>query len=169
MTIIAYRPSDDDSPELPALPAPLLGLLVPYLALLLAWLSALVYHALLRRCRSHPLVRLQAVAPESKPSSHRTVYASPYHSYLRAGAAFNATEAGRSLLRGRWQVEPAVAWLVRYEGCRRARRVGQAAAQCQLYQACAGRNLWRYLARRRRGQAATPERSGAGAGVVPAP
>jgi Transposase DDE domain/Transposase domain (DUF772) len=95
-------------------------------------------------------------APDSKPTSHRTVYVTPYHHHLRAGAAFNATPDGRALLGMRWQVEPRIAWLVRYDGSRRARRGGQAAAQCQLYQACAGRNLWRYLARatRRRAPAA---------------
>ena len=99
-----------------------------------------------KQCTGCPLWQ-RCRAPESKPGSHRTVYASPYHAALRAGAAFNRTEAGKALLGQRWQVEPAVAWLVRYDGCRRARRVGQQAAQCQLYQACALRNLWRYLAR----------------------
>ncbi len=110
-----------------------------------------------KQCAGCPLWE-RCRTPESKPSSHRTVYASPYHAHLRAGAAFNTTERGKLLLRGRWQVEPAVAWLVRYDGCRRARRVGQAAAQCQLYQACAMRNLWRYLARvARRGSPAAGE------------
>ena len=57
---------------------------------------------------------------------------------------------GQALLRSRWQVEPTVAWLVRYQGCRQARRVGLAAAQCQLYQACAVRNLLLWLSRKRR-------------------
>ncbi len=108
-----------------------------------------------KQCRGCPLWA-QCRAPESKPTSHRTVYASPYHAHLRVGAAFNATERGQALLKQRWQVEPTVAWLVRYDGCRRARRMGQAAAQLQLYQACAVRNLWRSLARvtRRRAPAA---------------
>ena len=105
-----------------------------------------------KQCEGCPLWE-QCRAPTSKPTSHRTVYASPYHAHLRAGAAFNATQRGQVLLKQRWQVEPAVAWLVRYEGCRRARRVGQAAAQLQLYQACAVRNLWRYLARAARRRA----------------
>jgi len=110
-----------------------------------------------KQCAGCPLWQ-QCRAPDSKPASHRTVYASPYHGHLRAGAAFNRTEAGKALLRQRWQVEPAVAWLVRYDGCRRARRVGQQAAQCQLYQACAVRNLWRFLARvARRGSPAAGE------------
>src|SRR5262249_11001423 len=66
---------------------------------------------------------------EGKPSSYRTVYVSPYSGHLAAGARFNATDAGRELLGQRWQVEPTIAWLVRYDGARRARRVGQAAAQ----------------------------------------
>jgi hypothetical protein len=47
-------------------------------------------------------------------------------------------------------VEPTIAWLVRYNGCRQARRVGLAAAQCQLFQACAVRNLQVWLGRRDR-------------------
>jgi len=95
-----------------------------------------------KQCQGCPLWE-QCRAVESKPGSHRTVYVTPYHAHLRAGAAFNLTVEGKALLQERWQVEPTVAWLVRYDGCRRARRVGQAAAQCQLYQACALRNLWR--------------------------
>jgi len=110
-----------------------------------------------KQCAGCPLWE-RCRAPESKPTSHRTVYVSPYHSYLRAGAAYIATAQGRAVLAQRWQVEPTVAWLVRYDGCRRARRVGQLAAQCQLYQACAMRNLWRFLARAaRRGSPAPGE------------
>jgi hypothetical protein len=94
--------------------------------------------------------------PEANPKGHRSVFISDYHVYLRAGDAFNHSPAGRALLASRWRVEPTVAWLVRYQGCRRARRVGQAAAQCQLYQACALRNLLLWLARVRRGQAPCP-------------
>ena len=108
-----------------------------------------------KQCEGCPLWQ-HCRSADSKASSHRTVYASPYQQHLRRAAAFNRTDEGKELLKQRWQVEPTVAWLVRYDGCRRARRVGQAAAQCQLYQACAGRNLWRYLARatRRRAPAA---------------
>ncbi len=60
------------------------------------------------------------------------------------------------MLRSRWQVEPTIAWLVRYNGCRQARRVGQAAAQCQLFQACAVRNLQLWLSRLDRGDAPMP-------------
>jgi hypothetical protein len=99
-----------------------------------------------KQCAGCPLWQ-RCRCGESKASSHRTVYASPYQQHLRRAAAFNVTEQGKELLGKRWQVEPTGAWLVRYEGCRRARRVGQAAAQCQLLQACAMRNLWRALAR----------------------
>jgi hypothetical protein len=88
--------------------------------------------------------------PNANPKGHRTVF------ILRAGATFNQTPEGRALLASRWQVEPTVAWLVRYQGCRRARRVGTAAAQCQLSQACAVRNLLLWLSRVRRGQAPRP-------------
>ena len=84
---------------------------------------------------------------QAKPGGHRTVYVTPYHPYLRAAAQFNATDEGKALLSSRWQVEPTVAWLTRYQGCRQARRVGLAAAQCQLYQACAVRNLLLWLSR----------------------
>ena len=80
----------------------------------------------------------------------------PYHAHLREAAAFNASAEGKSLLRARWQVEPTIAWLVRYNGCREARRVGLAAAQCQLFQACAVRNLQLWLGRLERKQAPQP-------------
>ena len=94
--------------------------------------------------------------PTSKPNSQRAVYSTPYHGHLRAGAAFNATVEGKGLLSCRWQVEPTIAWLVRYNGCRQARRVGLAAAQCQLFQACAVRNLQLWLGRLDRGQTLLP-------------
>ncbi len=68
-----------------------------------------------------------------KPRSHRTVYVSPYSAHLVEAGRFNATELGRALLGQRWRVEPTIAWLVRYDGARRARRMGQAAAQLHLY------------------------------------
>jgi len=106
-------------------------------------------------CRDCPLWS-QCRDPEAKPNSERRVFISDYHIYLRAGEAFNRTPTGRALLAGRWQVEPTIAFLVRYQGCRRARRVGQAAAQCQLYQACAMRNLLLWLSRLRRGLSPRP-------------
>jgi Transposase DDE domain len=75
------------------------------------------------------------------------VFISDYHSYVRQAAAFNETAEGRALLGMRWRVEPTIAWLVRYQGCRQTRRVGQAAAQCQLFQAGAVRNLLLWLKR----------------------
>jgi hypothetical protein len=113
------------------------------------------FRFLASQCRDCPLWR-QCRDPEANPNGHRSVFISDYHVYLRAGETFNHTPEGRALLASRWMVEPTVAWLVRYQGCRRARRVGQAAAQCHLYQACAVRNLLLWLSRVRRGQAARP-------------
>ena len=106
-------------------------------------------------CRDCPLWEA-CRGPTSAPNSQRAVYLSPYHTHLRAAATFNATPEGQRLLRCRWQVEPTIAWLVRYNGCRQARRVGLAAAQCQLFQACAVRNLQLWLSRRDRGAAPVP-------------
>ena len=50
--------SSDNPGDLPAVPPLVLALLARWLDPLLAWLSALVYRAVLTRCRSHPLVRL---------------------------------------------------------------------------------------------------------------
>jgi hypothetical protein len=80
------------------------------------------------------------------------VYVTPYHAYLRDAARFNQTEAGKALLKSRWQVEPTIAWLVRYHGCRQARRCGLAAARCQLLMACGVRNLLLWLSRQERGR-----------------
>lgn len=109
-----------------------------------------------KQCRGCPLWERCRTA-QSKPNSHRTVYVSPYLGHLRAAAEYNKSAEGQALLGERWRVEPAIAWLVRYDGCRRARRVGKQAAQLQLYQACAVRNLWRYLGRLERGQTPVPE------------
>ena len=98
----------------------------------------------------------QCRAPDAAPTGHRIVFISAYHGTVRVAAAFNRSPAGQALLAGRWRVEPVVAWLVRYAGARQARRVGTAAAQCQLWQACAVVNLRRWLARLARGQAARP-------------
>jgi hypothetical protein len=87
---------------------------------------------------------------ESKPNAVRFVYVTAYQSYVRAAAAFNQSDVGKALLKSRWRVEPTIAWLVRYQGCRRARRVGLAAAGCQLLMACAVRNLLLWLSRRER-------------------
>jgi hypothetical protein len=113
------------------------------------------FRFLASQCRDCPLWPM-CRDPDANPKGHRSVFISDYHAYLRAGDAFNHTPTGRALLASRWRVEPTVAWLVRYQGCRRARRVGQAAAQCQLSQACAMRNLLLWLARVRRSQAPRP-------------
>lgn len=98
---------------------------------------------------------------DGKPRSHRTVYVSPYSAHLAEAGRFNRTDLGQTLLGQRWRVEPTIAWLVRYDGARRARRVGQAAAQLHLYQACAWRNLCRWLAR------GAPQQGTAWGGVCP--
>jgi Transposase DDE domain/Transposase domain (DUF772) len=113
------------------------------------------FRFLASQCRDCPLWSMCRDV-EANPKGHRSVFISDYHVYLRAAETFNHTPQGRALLASRWRVEPTVAWLVRYQGCRRARRVGTAAAQCQLYHACAVRNLLLWLSRVRRGQAAQP-------------
>jgi hypothetical protein len=118
-----------------------------------------------KECRGCPLWE-RCRGPASKPQSQRSVYLSPYHAHLREAAAFNASAEGKSLLASRWQVEPTVAWLVRYNGCRQARRVGLAAAQYQLFQACAVRNLQLWLGRLERKQAVQPRQGGSVRGEV---
>jgi hypothetical protein len=101
------------------------------------------------QCRGCPLWNV-CRGVESKPNVVRFVYVTAYHAYVRAAARFNQTEAGKALLKSRWQVEPTIAWLVRYQGCREARRCGLAAARCQLLMACAVRNLLLWLSRGQR-------------------
>jgi DDE family transposase/transposase-like protein DUF772 len=115
--------------------------------------DGLHFRFLASQCRNCPLWAACRGA-ESNPKGHRTVFVSDYHAVLRAAAAFNTTDAGKALLKGRWRVEPMIAWLVRYHGCRKARRVGLAAAQFQLLQACAVRNLLLWLNRQVRHGAA---------------
>ena len=113
------------------------------------------FRFLASQCRGCPLWS-QCRAPDAKPNGQRAVFISDYHAIIREAARFNQTPEGRALLAGRWRVEPMIAFVVRYQGCRRARRVGTAAAQCQLYQACALRNLLLWLSRVRRGLAPRP-------------
>jgi len=113
------------------------------------------FRFLASQCRDCPLWDA-CRAPDARPRGHRAVFISDYHAVLRDAAAFNQTTDGRALLAGRWRVEPVIAWLVQGQGCRQARRVGQAAVQLQLYQAAAVRNLLGWLNRVRRGQAAAP-------------
>jgi hypothetical protein len=78
------------------------------------------FRFLASQCRTCPLWdRCRGV--DGKAKGHRTVFVSDYHSYLRRGATFNQTAAGQALLNQRWRVEPTIAWLVRYQGSRRAR------------------------------------------------
>jgi hypothetical protein len=112
------------------------------------------FRFLASQCRGCPLWD-DCRGRDSNPKGHRTVFVSDYHAYLRRAAEFNVSEQGQVLLGQRWRVEPTVAWLTRYQGCRRARRSGQAAAQYQLYQASAVRNLLLWLSRRRHTQAPT--------------
>jgi hypothetical protein len=107
------------------------------------------------QCRDCPLWT-QCRPADAKPTSHRTVFISDYHSQIRTAQVFNQTADGRALLAHRWRIEPVIAWLVRWQGCRQARRVGLAAAQVQLYQAAAVRNLLCWLSRVRRGLAPEP-------------
>ena len=92
---------------------------------------------------------------DGKPKAQRTVFLSDHHAYLRQAEVFNRTPEGQALLGRRWQVEPTVAWLTRYQGCRQTRCLGQKAVQCQIFQACAMRNLLLWLSRRRRSGAPT--------------
>jgi hypothetical protein len=107
------------------------------------------FRFLARQCHDCPFWA-QCRDPDANPKGHRTVFISTYHAYLRQAEAFNHSPLGQQLLKGRWRVEPTIAWLVRYHGCRQARRVGLVAAQFQLYQACAVRNLLLWLSRRKR-------------------
>jgi len=113
------------------------------------------FRFLASQCRNCPLWN-DCRGAQGNPKGHRSVFVSDYHAYLRRAAAFNQSEEGQALLSQRWRVEPTIAWLTRYTGCRRARRVGQTAAQFQLFQACAVRNLLLWLTRVRSGQAQRP-------------
>jgi hypothetical protein len=113
------------------------------------------FRFLASQCRGCPFwTRCRGV--DANPKGHRMVFVSDYHTYLRRAAAFNQSEEGVTLLGMRWRVEPTIAWLTRYQGCRRARRVGLSAAQFQLFQACAVRNLLLWLSRIKRGLACRP-------------
>jgi hypothetical protein len=113
------------------------------------------FRFLASQCRGCPLW-VECRGADSNVKGHRMVYVSPHHLYLRAAAKENGSAEGKALLKSRWQVEPTIAFLVRYQGCRAARRVGLAAAQCQLMQACAVRNLLLWISRLDRGLAREP-------------
>jgi hypothetical protein len=118
--------------------------------------EGLYFRFLASQCRDCPLWN-ECRAPDSNPRGHRTVYLTAHHVLLRKAAEFNASPEGKALLKSRWKVEPVIAWLVEWQGCRQARRIGLAAAQFQLYQACAVRNLLHWLARRAGKPGDTPE------------
>jgi hypothetical protein len=90
---------------------------------------------------------------KANPKGHRTAFMTDHHHHMREAQRMNASETGKKLLRSRWHVEAVIAWLTRYQGVRHARCIGQAAAQFELNQACALRNLLLWLSRRRRGRA----------------
>lgn len=113
------------------------------------------FRFLASQCRGCPLWN-QCREPTAKPTGHRHVYISDYHAIVRVDAAFNQTPEGRALLGSRWRVEPVIAWVVQWQGCRCARRLGQAAAQCQLFQSCAVRNLLSWISRVQRNLAPAP-------------
>lgn len=85
--------------------------------------------------------------PRTNPRAHRTVFIATHYATLRMATAFNTSPEGQRLLANRWWIEPTIAWVVRYAGGRRSRRVGQAAAQYHLWQAGAVTNLRRWLRR----------------------
>ena len=124
------------------------------------------FHYRIVRQRNGPVARrtqhIVTIGESDNPRGHRAVYVSPYHAYLRAAEQVNNSAEGQALLRRRWMVEPTIAWLVRYQGCRQARRVGLAAAECQLLQACAVRNLLLWLVRRKARRASGPTVGGVG-------
>ena len=72
------------------------------------------FRFLATQCRGCP-VWGQCRDSEANPKGHRSVFISDYHAYLRAGEAFNQTPTRQALLGQRWQVEPTIAWLVRYQ------------------------------------------------------
>jgi hypothetical protein len=109
--------------------------------------EGLHFRFLASQCRDCPLWN-KCRAPDSNPRGHRMVYITDHHVLLRRAAEYNASQEGKALLKSRWMVEPVIAWLVEWQGCRQARRIGLAAAQFQLYQASAVRNLLHWLKRR---------------------
>jgi Transposase domain (DUF772) len=92
---MAILPSSTSDPatHLPELPPVVQVLLGRFLALILAWVSALVYQALLVQCASHPLVRLARLYDPS------AVVAACSDYYHRAGPGTPPTFAVRILVR----------------------------------------------------------------------
>src|SRR5688572_12230564 len=75
MSILPF-PTSDPSTQLPDLPPPVQLLLQRFLALILTWVSALVYRIVLVQCSSHPLVR---IAQLYDPSAVVRACSSYYH------------------------------------------------------------------------------------------
>lgn len=72
MAILPFPSSDDPLPDVPPL---VQYLLLRFLSPILAWLSDLVYHALLARCPRHPLVCLAHLYdPAAVVAACRTYY-----------------------------------------------------------------------------------------------
>ena len=102
-----------------------------------------------KQCQGCPLWD-ECRGPNGRAEACRQVFISDHHPFLREARVFNASAKGQTMLKGRWFVEPTVAFVARYNGCRRARRVGRKAAEFQLLQACAVRNLQMYDERQRK-------------------
>lgn len=91
------------------------------------------FRCLASQCHGCPLGN-DCRGVDGNPKGHRTVFVSDYHAYLRRAAAFNQSAEGQTLLSQRWRGEPTIAWLTRYQGCRRARpsRAGGSAVSAVL-------------------------------------
>src|SRR3712207_2649885 len=92
MAILAF-PASDPYTKLPDLPPVVQAVLTRFLALILAWVSALVYRALLVQCAHHPLVRL---AHLYDPAAVVAACSDYYH---RTGPGTAPTFAVRTLVR----------------------------------------------------------------------
>src|SRR3712207_2300383 len=86
-------PAPDPFTNLPELPPVVQALLGRFLALILAWVSALVYQALLTQCARHPLVRLAQLYDPSAVIAACSAY---YHG---AGPGAPPTFTIRTLVR----------------------------------------------------------------------
>ena len=103
MAILA-DPMSDPCTTLPALPPGVQTLLHRFLALILTWVSALVYQALLVQCAAHPLVRLARLYD---PSAVVTACRDYYH-HASAGASSSTTPCASPPTPGKRGVRPRV-------------------------------------------------------------
>ncbi|HSH77934.1 MAG TPA: transposase, partial [Herpetosiphonaceae bacterium] len=92
MAIVA-SPISDSATHLPELPSAVQAVLTRFLALILTWVSALVYQALLHQCATHPLVRL------ARSYDPATVVAACSTYYHHTGPGAPPTFAVRILVR----------------------------------------------------------------------